>query len=366
MMQPVEKNKNHYAVLMAGGVGSRFWPVSRTKYPKQFRDLLGSGETLIQTTYRRLATLVPEENILILTNREYGSLVKNQLPTVSDQQIVMEPVMRNTAPAVLLAALKIQKMNPEAVMVMAPSDHWIENEEAFFEDIKMGFDACAKRDRIITLGIKPSFPNTGYGYIEFEEEGEGPLKRVIKFTEKPDVQRAQQFLKKGNFLWNAGIFIWRVNFIVELFEEHLPALFGIFSRGVPALNTSEESNFLRENYSKAEDISIDYGILEKEADSIFVILARFEWSDLGTWGSLYLENEKDAQNNVVLNARVLATHAEGNIISSSSNKVVVVDGLKDYIVVDEDEILMIVPKEKEQEIKQIKEEVRKQFGDNLE
>ena len=366
MLQEKNKNKNHYAVLMAGGVGSRFWPVSKTKCPKQFHDLLGSGETLIQTTFNRLAALVPEENIYILTNAQYESLVHEQLPAVPKDQIVLEPVMRNTAPAVLLAALKIQKRNSEAVMLMAPSDHWIQNETAFQKDIQLAFEASANNNKIITLGVKPAFPNTGYGYIEYDKDGNDALKKVFRFTEKPSFENAQKFLEKGNYLWNAGIFIWNVKFIVALFQKDLPEIYKVFIEGLTFLNTSEELAFLRGNYAKAKDISIDYGILEKEADTIFVILASFEWSDLGTWGSLYLENEKDAQQNVVLNARVLAQQSEGNIISSHCGKVVVLDGLNDYIIVDEEEVLMIVPKEKEQEIKQIKEEVKKRFGANLE
>lgn len=365
MTQEQNRNNSYYAVLMAGGVGSRFWPVSRTKHPKQFRDLLGSGETLIQTTFRRLEALVPRENIYILTNQEYDDLVREQLPDLSNEQIVLEPVMRNTGPAVLLAALKIKKRDPEAVMVMAPSDHWIQNESAFHEDIKIAFEACQNQNRIVTLGIQPTFPNTGFGYIEFDKSDRSKLKNVTKFTEKPSFEIAEQFLKAGNFLWNAGIFVWNVNFIVHAFEKHLPRMFELFSDGLSSLNTSAEKTFLQKNYGKAEDISIDYGILEKESTTIFVILASFDWNDLGTWGSLYTENEKDAQQNVVLNARVLAQRSGGNIISSNSGKVVVLDGLNDFIIVDESEVLMIVPKEKEQEIKQIREKVRKDFGENL-
>lgn len=357
-------NKNNFAILMAGGVGSRFWPVSTARQPKQFRDLLGTGETLIQTTFRRLTKLVPSENIYILTNENYNSLVQEQLEGVSSEQIVLEPVMRNTAPAVLLAALKIQKRNKDAVMIMAPSDHWIEDEAAFTEDILLAFDACRNEDRIITLGINPSFPNTGYGYIKYDKSGEDRIRRVQKFTEKPSFEKAREFLQEGNYLWNAGIFIWNVDFITRSFARNLPEMYELFEKGKNDLNSASEAEFIKTNYASAADISIDYGILEKE-DNIFVIPASFDWNDLGTWGSLYEEVEKDPENNAVLNARVLANEAARNIISSHSNKVVVVEGLNDYIIVDEDEVLLIVPKEKEQDIKQIRKAVQDKFGENL-
>lgn len=350
---------------MAGGVGSRFWPVSRTEHPKQFRDLLGTGETLIQTTFKRLAALVPEENILILTNQGYNSLVKEQLPQVKQHQIVLEPVMRNTAPAVLLAAMKIKKRNPDAVMLMAPSDHWIEDEAAFAENIMSAFEAATGQDSIITLGIEPTFPNTGYGYIQHSGVKNDKIKKVQKFTEKPSYEMAKDFLKQGNFLWNAGIFIWNVDFITRSFEKHLQETYSLFEKSELLLNTSEENGFIEKNYAFAQDISIDYAILEKEEANTFVIAASFDWNDLGTWGSLYNESKKDSAGNAVLNARLLAENSEGNIVSSSSNKVVVIDGIKDYIIVDEDEILLLVPKEKEQEIKEIRSKVQQKFGNNL-
>lgn len=349
---------------MAGGVGSRFWPVSTGKHPKQFRDLLGSGETLIQTTFRRLKSLVPAENIYILTNESYRELVQEQLVEIQPEQIVLEPVMRNTAPAVLLAALKIKKRNKDALMIMAPSDHWIEDETAFTHDIELAFETCREEDKIVTLGITPSFPNTGYGYIEFGKESDGRVRPVKKFTEKPTFEVAKEFLKEGNYLWNAGIFIWNVDFIIRSFRRNLPELFELFEKGEAVYNTSEERKFIKVNYELAPDISIDYGILEKER-SIYVIPASFDWNDLGTWGSLYEEVEKDQENNAVLNARVLAKDASGNIISTKSNKVVVVEGLNDYIIVDEDEVLLLVPKEKEQDIKQIRNKVQEKFGQSL-
>lgn len=356
-------NKDNFAVLMAGGVGSRFWPVSTAANPKQFRDLLGSGETLIQTTFKRLNKLVPAENIYILTNQRYETLVRQQLPSVHQDQIVLEPAMRNTAPAVLLAALKIEKRNRNAVMVMAPSDHWIEDEAAFVSDITLAFDACRTRERIVTLGIKPSFPNTGFGYIKFEE-GEESLHQVLNFTEKPDFETARQFLKEGNYVWNAGIFIWNISYILDSFSRNLPEMNQLLSSGNEMYNTPEESEFIAREYSKAQDISIDYGILEKE-ENVYVIQASFDWNDLGTWGSVYNEMNKDSNRNAVLNARVMALDATGNMISTNSHKVVVVDGLKDYIIIDEEEVLLLVPKAKEQEIKGIRTAVQMKFGENL-
>ena len=356
-------NKDNFAVLMAGGVGSRFWPVSTAANPKQFRDLLGSGETLLQTTFKRLNKLVPAENIYILTNQRYDSLVREQLPSVHQEQIVLEPAMRNTAPAVLLAAFKIGKRNRNAVMVMAPSDHWIEDEAAFVNDISLAFEACRSKERIVTLGIKPSFPNTGFGYIKFEEGG-GPLHQVHNFTEKPDFETARKFLKEGNYVWNAGIFIWNISYILNSFRRNLPDMNQLLSAGYPVYNTPEEPAFIQSEYSKAQDISIDYGILEKE-ENVYVIQASFDWNDLGTWGSVYNEMEKDSNANAVLNARLMAMEATGNMIGTSTNKVVVVDGLKDYIIIDEEEVLLLVPKAKEQEIKAIRTAVQMKFGNNL-
>lgn len=357
--------ENNFAVLMAGGVGSRFWPVSTAAKPKQFRDLLGKGETLIQTTFKRLTQLVPSQNIYVLTNASYEHLVKEQLSDIGEGQIVLEPVMRNTAPAVLLASLKIRKKNPNAVMIMAPSDHWIEDERAFLDDITTAFDAARGEDKIVTLGIKPTFPNTGYGYIKFDRSAKGRVKPVELFTEKPSYEVAKDFLKSGNFLWNAGIFIWNVDFIIRSFEKNLLQTFTLFSKGKAFFNTPEEKDFIKENYSAAENISIDYAILEKEQGTIEVIPASFDWNDLGTWGSLFEESERDEANNVSLNARLFAENATGNLVSSDKNKVVVIEGIRDHVIVDENEILLIVPRAKEQDIKGIRDRVKEKFGENL-
>ncbi|GMN07637.1 mannose-1-phosphate guanylyltransferase [Croceitalea sp. MTPC5] len=355
-------NKNYYAVLMAGGVGSRFWPVSTTDNPKQFHDMLGTGDTLIQKTFARLNRFVPTENILILTNERYNDLVLKQLPEVKQEQVVLEPAMRNTAPCILYAALKIQKMNPNGVMIVAPSDHWIEDEQAFENDVKTCFEKCEKEEVLCTLGIQPTYPNTGFGYIEYQKEGGAPLKKVAQFREKPDLETAKDFLDQGNFLWNAGIFIWSVRTIVNAFKKHQGSQFDLFESGLSCYNTNEEQAFIAENYPKAENVSIDYAILEN-SKSIYTLPATFDWNDLGTWGALYEKLYKDEAENAVVNGQPLLIDAKGNMIRSAKNKIVVVDGLEDYIIVDKDDVLLIYPKSKQQDIKKVRGQVQEKFGD---
>jgi mannose-1-phosphate guanylyltransferase len=345
-------NKNYYAILMAGGVGSRFWPVSTTEFPKQFHDMLGSGETLIQKTFSRLAKLIPTENILILTNEKYNDLVLEQLPMVQQEQVLLEPAMRNTAPCILYASLKIQKQNPEAVMVVAPSDHWIEDENAFVANLQQCFDFCQKENALMTLGIQPTFPNTGFGYIEFDKSDGNRIKRVNQFREKPDYETAKSFLEQGNFLWNGGIFIWSVKSVTEAFEKFQPQMNALFQKGMESYNTTSEKQFINENYALAENISIDYAVMEK-ATNVYVLPATFDWNDLGTWGQLHEKLTKDENNNGVINAKVVIENASNNIIRSDADKLIVVDGLHDYIIVDKEGVLLIYPKSKEQEIKRI-------------
>jgi mannose-1-phosphate guanylyltransferase len=345
-------NNNYYAILMAGGVGSRFWPVSTTDFPKQFHDMLGSGETLIQKTFARLSKLIPTENILILTNERYNDLVLQQLPMVKQEQVLLEPAMRNTAPCILYASLKIKKQNPNAVMVVAPSDHWIEDEAAFTNDLQQCFDFCQDRNALMTLGIQPTFPNTGFGYIEFDKADANPIKKVNQFREKPDYETAKSFLEAGNFLWNGGIFIWSAQSVTAAFEKFQPQMNALFQKGLDSYNTAQEQQFILDHYAQAENISIDYAVLEK-ADNVYVLPATFDWNDLGTWGSLHEKLDKDHQNNAVVNATVILENASNNIIRSNAQKLVVIDGLDDYIIVDNDNVLMIYPKSKEQDIKRI-------------
>jgi mannose-1-phosphate guanylyltransferase len=357
-------NKDYYAILMAGGVGSRFWPVSTENFPKQFHDMLGTGNTLIQNTFSRLANLIPKENIFILTNEKYNDLVFEQIPEITKRQVVLEPKMRNTAPCILYAALKIQKENPEAVMIVAPSDHWIEDEKTFSDDVLKAFEFCQKKDALMTLGIQPMFPNTGYGYIEYDKYAEEEIKTVNTFKEKPDYLTAKNYIDAGNYLWNAGIFIWSVSTVIKAFQKNQPELFGLFKKGIQVYNTNLENDFIKENYGKAENISVDYAILEK-SENVFVLPASFDWNDLGTWGSLYDKLDKDASNNAVVNARILTEDASGNIIRTKGDKIVVIDGLNDFIIVDKDEVLLIFPKSKEQDIKSVLQKVKTSFGKNF-
>ncbi|SKB77665.1 mannose-1-phosphate guanylyltransferase [Salegentibacter holothuriorum] len=358
------KNTNHYAILMAGGIGSRFWPVSTSKYPKQFQDILGAGSTLIQTTFHRLAKLMPVENIIILTHKDYKETVKEQLPQVNDEQIVLEPEMRNTAPSILLGALKIKKKNKDALILVAPSDHWIQGDVAFQDNIEEAFKIVASEDKLITLGIEPTFPNTGYGYIKYEKDDAEGDKHVLRFTEKPSFKQAESFLEEGNYVWNAGIFIWSAAFILESFKKYHPETFRLFQKGNDVYNTEKEQEFLDENYHKTQSVSIDYAIMEK-SDSVYVIPAKFKWNDLGTWKSLEDELPQDDQHNTMVNGRLLPLNSTGNIIKTHSNKVVVLDGLHDFVVVENDKILLITPKDNIQEIKAIREKVMAQFGEDL-
>jgi len=345
-------NKNYYAILMAGGVGSRFWPVSTTDFPKQFHDMLGSGDTLIQKTFSRLSKLIPIENILILTNKQYNGLVLEQLPMVKQEQVLLEPAMRNTAPCILYASLKIQKQNLDAVMVVAPSDHWIEDEDEFSRNLQQCFDFCQKENALMTLGIQPTFPNTGFGYIEFDKNDSNPIKKVNQFREKPDYETAKSFIEAGNFLWNGGIFIWSVKAITDAFEKFQPQMNALFQLGLESYNTHNEKKFIDDNYAKADNISIDYAVMEN-AKNVYVLPATFDWNDLGTWGSLHEKLDKDDQNNAVVNATVILENASNNIIRADGKKLIIIDGLDDFIIVDKDDVLMIYPKSKEQDIKRI-------------
>ncbi len=343
---------------MAGGVGSRFWPVSTTEFPKQFHDMLGSGHTLIQKTFNRLSQLIPEENILILTNEKYNHIVLEQLPMVKPEQVLLEPAMRNTAPCILYASLKIKKQNPNAVMVVAPSDHWIEDEVVFVQNLQQCFDFCSAENALMTLGIQPTFPNTGFGYIEFDKTDFNPIKRVNQFREKPDYETAKSFIESGNFLWNGGIFIWSVKAIAEAFEKFQPQMNALFLKGMNDYNTSTEKDFITQNYGLAENVSIDYAVMEK-AKNVYVLPATFDWNDLGTWGSLHEKLNKDSNNNAVVNATVLLNNSSSNMISTSKDKLVIIDGLEDFIIVDKDNVLLIYPKSKEQEIKGIVNQLKK-------
>ncbi|MCF6280271.1 MAG: mannose-1-phosphate guanylyltransferase [Flavobacteriaceae bacterium] len=356
-------NKNYYAVIMAGGVGSRFWPMSTQKYPKQFHDMLGTGDSLIQKTFSRLERLIPTENILISTNKRYKKLVKEHLENVTTRQLLLEPCMRNTSPCILYAALKIHTINPDGVMIIAPSDHWIENEPQFIDSIETAFEFCQQNDVLMTLGIQPNSPNTGYGYIQFENT-EREIKKVKQFTEKPDLETAKKFVESGEYLWNAGIFIWSVKSILKAFKTSLPEMSALFCKGNHVYNTEFEDDFINTNYDKAENVSIDYGILEK-ATNVHVLPVNFNWNDLGTWSSLYNKLPKDDQQNASVGGKTIFRNASNNMVRTQNRKRVVIQGLNNYIVIEKDDVLLICPKSDEQEIKQITSQVKEDFGEEF-
>ena len=353
-------NNNYYAVIMAGGVGSRFWPVSTQEYPKQFHDMLGTGESLIQRTFNRIHQLIPAENILISTNKRYEELVLKQLLKTTKQQLLLEPAMRNTAPCILYAALKIYAKNPDAVLLIAPSDHWIEDETEFLKNIKTSFQASEKNDILMTLGIQPDTPNTGYGYIKFEENS-SEIKKVKNFTEKPNLKTANEFLASGDYLWNAGIFIWSAKSILNAFKKHLPSMFAILNTEKNIYNTDLEADFIKKNYEKCENISIDFGIMEP-SNNVHVLPVDFGWNDLGTWGSLYNKLAKDAQQNAVVGANAIFRDASGNMIRTESGKKIIIQGLKDFIVVEKEGVILICPQKDEQDIKQISAAATEKFS----
>jgi len=355
-------NNNHYVAIMAGGIGSRFWPASRTNTPKQFLDILGVGKSLIRLTFERFLKLCPAENIFIVTNEIYKDLVKEHLPEISDNQILCEPSRNNTAPCVAYTSFKLHSLNPEANFVVAPSDHIILKEDEFIEKIEQALDFAENNEALVTLGIEPSRPDTGYGYINFEKGGENNVNKVRKFTEKPPHEKAVEYLASGDYLWNAGIFVWKAKTILKAFQNNAPSIYEILEAGYPYYNTTSEQEFINENYPKTPSISVDYAIMEK-SDNIYTIPSEIGWSDLGTWGSLYAEIEKDEHGNVVNSERVVLENVSNNLIRVPKDKLVVLRDLEDYIIIDEEDVLLVYPKSKEQEIKALTGKVKEEFGD---
>jgi mannose-1-phosphate guanylyltransferase len=345
---------------MAGGIGSRFWPFSRTNYPKQFHDVLGTGESMLQMTMRRFQDICPVENVFVVTNKDYKELVQQQLPELSENQILLEPVGRNTAPCIAYASYKIGQLNPNANLVVTPSDHVVLKQDVFTSVIKDAVEAAAKDDVLITLGITPSRPDTGYGYIQYISNGSQNIKKVKTFTEKPNLELAQMFLNSGDFVWNSGIFIWNVQSILKAFRQQLSEITEIFEEGVFTMNTPEEQNFIMRAYSHCRNVSIDYGIMEK-VDNVYVLLADIGWSDLGTWNSLYTINEKDDNGNVV-DGEVLLYDTKDCIIKTPKERLVVLQGLDDYIVAEYDNVLMICKKGEEQRVKEFMAEAKSKKG----
>ena len=351
---------NNYAIIMAGGIGSRFWPMSTSKMPKQFLDVLGNGETLLQQTFRRLSKICPPSQILIVTNTDYKDICTKQLPNIKEQNILCEPARRNTAPCIAYASFKIQHENRDANIIVAPSDHLITNEDEFERIVKECLEVSAQKDYLITLGIKPSRPETGYGYIQFSEKSckeNETLRKVKTFTEKPNLEIAQQFLDSGDFLWNSGMFIWSVSSIVLSIEKLLPEMYEVFLEGKELYNTEDEIDFINRVFPTCKNISIDYGIMEK-SKNVFVYPSDFGWSDLGTWGSLENHIEADEFNNTLISKQVLLYDSENNIVRLPKEKVAVIQGMDGYIIVDTKEALLICKKEEEQKIKQFVADIK--------
>ncbi len=360
--------QNHYAIIMAGGVGTRFWPMSTTKHPKQFLDILGSGRTLLQQTYDRLLKLCPNENIFIVTSQAYNKLVAEQLPNLPKQNILCEPARKNTGPCVAYASYKIHKLNPKAITIVAPSDHLIKKEDTFVKAIDSCFEKAEKEDCLITLGIKPTRPDTGYGYIQFIDakipEKDKRIYKVKTFTEKPDHDMAKFFMESGDFLWNSGIFIWSTASLIKAMELNDPELANVFKEGWDSYNTNNEEQFVNGAYKVCKNISIDYSVMEK-AKNVFVRSSIIGWSDLGTWGSLYTHIKKDKERNATIGKNVILYNSSNCIVHVPKDKLVVLQGLEDYIVVESDGVLMVCKKEDEQQIRNFVNDVKVNKGEKF-
>jgi mannose-1-phosphate guanylyltransferase len=358
-------NKNHYVAIMAGGIGSRFWPMSRTDYPKQFLDILNTGRTLIQSTFDRFTLFIPKENIYVVTSDQYKDIVQEQLPELPVSNILCEPSRKNTAPCIAYVSYKLNALNPQANLICAPADHIILEPEVFKTVCLNALDFTANIKGLVTLGIKPTHPNTGYGYIQYEQQPVSDnVFKVKTFTEKPDLDLAITFIGSGDFLWNAGIFVWQVKNIIYAFEKFLPEMHEVFDAEKNNLNTNAEQEAIERIYPQCVNISIDYGVMEK-ADNVYIIPASFGWSDLGTWASAYDNLEKDYLENAVAGNNVIIIDATKNIVHAENNKLVLLQGLDDFIVVDTKDVLLICKKEKEQEIKEYVAEVKRNRGDKF-
>jgi mannose-1-phosphate guanylyltransferase len=356
-------NSKNYCVIMGGGIGSRFWPFSKENRPKQFLDFFGTGRSLLQMTFDRFNKIIPKENIFIVTNESYYGLVTEQLPELGSTQILLEPMRRNTAPCIAYASYRINEIDPDANIVVAPSDHLILNEDSFLRTIEEAFAYVERNEILLTLGIKPSRPETGYGYIQMSEEKVDGVSKIKVFTEKPNFELAKVFYESGEFVWNSGLFIWNVKTILKSFHDHLPELASKFDAGVGILNTPNEQAFINENYPFCPNISIDYGIMEKAPNGC-VLAANFGWSDLGTWGSLYEISEKDENANAALSAKVLFFDSTENIVALPEDKLAVLQGLNGYIVAESQGVLLVCKKSDEQRIKQFVADVKFKYGED--
>jgi mannose-1-phosphate guanylyltransferase len=360
-------SNHNYCIIMAGGIGSRFWPLSRINKPKQFLDILGIGKTLLQQTYERFVRIIPPENIYIVSNQEYGPLIEDQVPDLPKENILLEPFRRNTAPCIAYATYRLRTRDPEANMVVAPSDHLILKEDKFLEVVKEGLNFVRSHNALLTLGIKPSRPETGYGYIQTDRTKEikisqSVFRRIKTFTEKPDYELAKIFYESGDFFWNAGIFFWSLDTITESIEKYLPDIYSSFEEGIGIYGTAGEAEFIGNTYSGCKNISIDYGIMEK-ADNVYVMTSDIGWSDLGTWGSLYEQKEKDENENAIVGDSVFLYDVKNSVIIDQEDKIVVIQGLDNYIIVESDDVLLICRKEDEQRIKLFVHDVRIKKGE---
>jgi mannose-1-phosphate guanylyltransferase len=358
---------NYYCIIMAGGIGSRFWPLSKISKPKQFLDILGIGKTLLQSTFERFNKIFSAENIFVVTSSIYEQLVVEQLPQISRSQILLEPIRRNTAPCIAYASFKIRESDPDAVFVVAPSDHLIIDENAFLAEIRKGFSFVEENDVLLTLGLQPTRAETGYGYIQFEKNEVLPaienLRKVKTFTEKPDSELARVFVESGEFYWNSGIFLWSANAIIKAIETYLPEVAQHFNaKGI--YWTEKETDAIIKIYSNCRNVSVDYGIMEK-AENVYVLTADFGWSDLGTWGSLYEHAPTDKKGNAVEGENVFLYETNNSVVKFPGDKIVVLQGLDDYIVVESENILLVCRKGDEQKIKNFVNDVKMKLGENV-
>lgn len=358
-------DKNNYVAIMAGGIGSRLWPKSRAEYPKQFLDILNTGRTLIQATYDRFATFIPKENIYVVTTTQYKNIVMEQLPEIPAENILCEPSRKNTAPCIAYISYKLMSLNPQASLICAPADHIILRNDAFEKVCDTALNFTKHIKALVTLGIKPTYANTGYGYIQHEQQSVAEnIYKVKTFTEKPDAELAKTFLVSGDFLWNAGIFVWKIKNIIFAFEKYLPEMHEVFDAEKENFNTPAEETAINRIYPQCVNISIDYGIMEK-ADNVYVIPSSFGWSDLGTWASAYENLDKDYLGNAVTGDNVVVIDATKNIIQADNDKLVLLQGLDDFVVVDTKDVLLICKKEKEQELKEYVAEIKRSKGDKF-
>lgn len=358
-------NQHEYAIIMAGGIGSRFWPESRNNHPKQFIDILNTGKSLIRWTFERFSKFIPLENIYVVTHKKYVAKVQEHLPELPPENIVGEPSRKNTAPCIAYISHKIKKLDPEANMICTPADHLILDPEAFSNICKEGLQFVNDHDALLTLGIKPSRPDTGYGYIQYETKAfVDHIYKVKTFTEKPDITLASTFIKSGDFLWNAGIFLWNVKSIINAFCTHQPELCELFEQEITRLNTPEEADSIEFIYTQCTNISIDYAVMEK-ADNVYVKPANFGWSDLGTWNSAYDNMEKDYLNNAVSGKNVMIVDATHCMVKAPHEKLVVLQGLNNFIVVDTQDVLLICSKDNEQQVRDYVAEIKRHKGDKF-